>query len=469
MPDADWRGLMDRRRVSALAEYCPLEKRSGRRAQAPSPSCRRAAAPPICGRRHLYQVRKAEHSAAPGFAAGVDVLSNTDILQPSATPRCPPHHHECSVPACCLQPSLSGLYKPQHSSFSVHPHHHYRTTILCSTSSSAASHIPSLPPTALSPPADPPPPVPHYFIRIAPPGSPLDSSGLRPLSFRPINYLSLQLRSIMVMVGYASLYSRLLLDSHVLSLQHFFSTVIAPKQMKVWIILGAVLGTLVLSGVAVLSLFCWKRSKRRVRGFSLRAVTPLDDAEFESWRRPSQYTQRPEKYGIRPTQPALLRDRVSPTSPTLFEKELSTYQFPPRTPSPTDLAPAMKSPSDSIRRPDKVRRKSSVASSIADRPPTPYSPTSPSSDFQRGSMSSRRSQPLIHHTPTMSEASAFKFDFEKEYGTQRNGNEHWYSNTHMVIDHRHCFAMITSTYSSRTYFYDSARHTLLGVILLGYF
>lgn len=197
------------------------------------------------------------------------------------------------------------------------------------------------------------------------------------------------------------------------------------QETKVWIILGAVLGTLILSGIAVLGLFCWKRSKRRVRCFSLRAVTPLDDAEFESWRRPSQYTQRPEKYGIRPTQRALLRDQVSPTSPTSFRKELATYEFPPRTPSPTDLSFTTKSPTDSVRRPEKARRKSSVASSIADRPPTPYSPTSPSSSFQRGSMSSRRSQPLIHHTPTMSEASAFKFDFEKEYGTQQNGNARW--------------------------------------------
>lgn len=192
------------------------------------------------------------------------------------------------------------------------------------------------------------------------------------------------------------------------------------QETKVWIILGTVLGALVLSAVAVVVLFCWKRSKRRVRGFPLRAVTPLDDAEFESWRRPSQYTQRAEKYGIRPTQPALLRDRGSPT---MFEKELSTYEF-PRTPSPTDLSPAMKSPSSSIQKPGRARRKSSVASSIADRPPTPYSPTSPSGEFQRGSMSSRRSQPLIHH-PSVSEASAFRFEFDSEYGTQQRGHGRW--------------------------------------------
>lgn len=192
------------------------------------------------------------------------------------------------------------------------------------------------------------------------------------------------------------------------------------QSSKVWIILGAVLGTLVLTGVIVVVLFCWKRSKRRVRKFSLRAVTPLDDAEFESWRRPSQYTQRPEKYGIRPTKPAVVRDR---TSPTLFEKELSTYEF-PRTPSPQDIIPPMQSPSSSVRKPERVRRKSSVASSIADRPPTPYSPTSPSNEFSRASISSRRSQPLIHY-PSMSEASAFRFEFESEYGTHQKGNGRW--------------------------------------------
>lgn len=186
------------------------------------------------------------------------------------------------------------------------------------------------------------------------------------------------------------------------------------QETKVWIILGAVVGTLVLLAVTAAVLFCWRRNKRRVRGFSLRAVTPLDDAEFESWRRPSQYTQRPEKYGIRPV---VTRDRISPT---MFEKELHTYEL-PRTPSPQD---GLRSPSSSIRKPERVRRKSSVASSIADRPPTPYSPTSPSSEFNRASTSSRKSQPLIHY-PSVSEASAFKFDLKSEYGTHQQHTGRW--------------------------------------------
>lgn len=188
---------------------------------------------------------------------------------------------------------------------------------------------------------------------------------------------------------------------------------------KVWIILGAVLGVLILLGVALAGLVCWKRNKRRVRGFSLRAVTPLDDAEFESWRRPSQYTQRTEKYGIRPVQPTITRDRISPTfSSTFVEKELNIYDF-PRSPTPDDLPPALQSPSSSIRKPERVRRKSSVASSLADRPPTPYSPTSPSGEFSRSSVSSRKSQPLIHY-PSVSEASAFRFEFQSEYGTHHS-------------------------------------------------
>jgi hypothetical protein len=187
------------------------------------------------------------------------------------------------------------------------------------------------------------------------------------------------------------------------------------QETKVWIILASVVGVLVLLGVTVAVLFCWKRNQRRVRGFSLRAVTPLDDAEFESWRRPSHYTQRPEKYGI---PPVVTRDRISPIK-TMFEKELHTYEY-PRTPSPDDLAQPLRSPSSSVRKPERVRRKSSVASSIADRPPTPYSPNSPSGEFQRTSTSSRKSQPLIHY-PSVSEASAFKFELKSEYGTQQGG------------------------------------------------
>ncbi|EMD91364.1 hypothetical protein COCC4DRAFT_20683 [Bipolaris maydis ATCC 48331] len=190
------------------------------------------------------------------------------------------------------------------------------------------------------------------------------------------------------------------------------------QETKVYIIIGAVAGSLVVCALTLAVLFVWTRSRRRMRGFSLRAVTPLDDAEFESWRRPSQYNQRLDEYGIRPSNRVVLRDRVSPRTPSFFEKELSTYDFPPRTPSLTD-AVSIKSPTSSIQKPEQARRKSSVASSLADRPPTPYSPCSPSGEFNRGSVSSRRSQPLIHY-PSVSETSAFRFNFEAEQ--KRNGN-----------------------------------------------
>ncbi|KAF2018691.1 hypothetical protein BU24DRAFT_102363 [Aaosphaeria arxii CBS 175.79] len=187
------------------------------------------------------------------------------------------------------------------------------------------------------------------------------------------------------------------------------------ENKDIWIILAACLGSLLFLLTLTLGLFCWRRSKRKIRGFSLRAVTPLDDAEFESWRRPSQYTQRPEKYGIRPTLPAVVR---SSRTPNMFEKELNLYDV-ARSPSPTSPRTSMKTPTSPIRKPERVRRKSSIVS-VADRPPTPYSPTSTTGEFpQRGSYSSRRSGSTPHiHYPSMSEASAFNFELESSPRTK---------------------------------------------------
>ncbi|KAF2733190.1 hypothetical protein EJ04DRAFT_277880 [Polyplosphaeria fusca] len=180
------------------------------------------------------------------------------------------------------------------------------------------------------------------------------------------------------------------------------------KETSIWIILAAVLGFFLLALVLTLGLFCWKRSKRRIRGFSLRAVTPLDDAEFESWRRPSQYTQRPEKYGIKP---AVVR---SPRAPNMWEKELGLTGS-PRTPSPRSSVHSHKSPSSPLQKPEPARRKSSV--SLADRPPTPYSPASTTGEFPRRGSRSRRSQGSIKygHHPSMSQSSDITFDFNFEF------------------------------------------------------
>jgi len=177
------------------------------------------------------------------------------------------------------------------------------------------------------------------------------------------------------------------------------------EQKTLWIIVAVVLGTLVIALAVVLLLFCARRNKKKLRVFSLRAVTPLDDAVFESWRRPSQYTQRPERYGIRSSQPNSTR---TTKTPSMMEKELSDYEFPPSS------APSAASP---IRKPERVHRKSSCASSLADRPPTPYSPASVSSEFQSSSFTSSKSFPGSPrtHYPSLSETSAFDFDFQSLY------------------------------------------------------
>ncbi|KAF2746513.1 hypothetical protein M011DRAFT_404527 [Sporormia fimetaria CBS 119925] len=188
---------------------------------------------------------------------------------------------------------------------------------------------------------------------------------------------------------------------------------------KIWIILVAVLGPLVLLLVLTVILFSWKRSKRRIRSFSLRAVTPLDDAEFESWRRPSEHIKRHEKVNITAPVPA----HIDLTS-AMLEKEVILYEqsrtpsppSPPISPLPARLTKSP--PSIAIQKPDRVRRKVSVSSSIADRPPTPYSPTESPDDFPHwGSHVSRKSGSAPYpHYPSMSEASAFDFELANSYG-----------------------------------------------------
>lgn len=177
-------------------------------------------------------------------------------------------------------------------------------------------------------------------------------------------------------------------------------------ENKIYIILASVLGFLVFVFVCTIVLFCWKRPARKMRGFSIRAVTPLDDAEFESWRRPTRYTTAPEKYGIRPTAPPAARVRTN----TLLEKELGLHDR-PRTPPARSPPGSPKTPSITV--PKRARRQSSL--SLADRPPTPYSPSSTTGEFIRtGSHASRGSprSPKHLHYPSMSEASEFNFNFD---------------------------------------------------------
>lgn len=173
----------------------------------------------------------------------------------------------------------------------------------------------------------------------------------------------------------------------------------------IWIVLASVFGVLVLALIATLLLFCRKRSKKKVRIFSLRAVTPLDDAEFESWRRPSTYTSRPEKYGIMPSRPAVVRAK---NSANLFEKEIALYNTPH---TPPQTPPKSATTVSAVKVPDHARRKSSL--SIHDRPPTPFSPDmSGDSDpaLWLPKLESPRSRGHVHY-PSVSEASEFDFGF----------------------------------------------------------
>ncbi|KAF2202688.1 hypothetical protein GQ43DRAFT_368575 [Delitschia confertaspora ATCC 74209] len=180
-------------------------------------------------------------------------------------------------------------------------------------------------------------------------------------------------------------------------------------ETKIWIILASVLGFLVLAMTLTLVLFCWKRSAKKVR-FSLRAVTPLDDAEFESWRRPGPYTQQNEKYIIKPTQPSVAHVK----KPNVWEKELG-LDMDSRSPPETPYGSADSSSPIAVL--GRVRRQSSV--SLADRPPTPYSPCSFTGELPRkASRSAHKStrspprSPRPNHYPSMSETSdSQQFDF----------------------------------------------------------
>lgn len=210
------------------------------------------------------------------------------------------------------------------------------------------------------------------------------------------------------------------------------SPLMAHNKRNLYIVLGSVLGALLLALVVTIVLFCARRVRKmrlkRARVFRGRTVTPLDDAEFESWRRPSTYTQRPEKYTIRHStsgtkRPGIYTDMPSPPPPVArqpqrssssFEKDMEMEMY--------DNPRPMSSPSihtiTSTRRPSThLRRKSSV--SIKDRPPTPFS----SADSEEGedlvpwlqspkqSQSPRSSRKHLHYRST-SEASDFDFGFE---------------------------------------------------------
>jgi hypothetical protein len=175
---------------------------------------------------------------------------------------------------------------------------------------------------------------------------------------------------------------------------------------NLWIILGSVLGALVVGFVVGILWTC----RRRLQGKKLlpmRTVTPLDDAEFESWRRPSTYTQRPGRYTV-------MSKHVSLTPPLesedyqhyTFEKYMSLTQR-PKTPPPRPATPPRS-------RRTTLDRRRSRTSSIQDRPPTPYSSRRRSEEDALSSPSSVTKPTRTHRRyPSTSDASDLDYEFEK--------------------------------------------------------
>lgn len=178
------------------------------------------------------------------------------------------------------------------------------------------------------------------------------------------------------------------------------------------IILGSVLGgtaTLLIIGC----IFAYVVHRRRTNGSIIaRAVTPLDDAEFESWRRPSKQTQWREKYSILPEKPppALTRmppssrqkrrSRTSSNSLMVTEKDMDLDDVPAYT-------YGYRLPNGGVR-PAHVRNMSTM--SLRDRPPTPFSQKDAITHMRTHSASARSTR--VHH-PSVSEASDFDFGFQQ--------------------------------------------------------
>lgn len=198
---------------------------------------------------------------------------------------------------------------------------------------------------------------------------------------------------------------------------------ISEHDRNLAIILGSVLGGCAVLLIVGIVLFILRRRKKTRGSIIARAVTPLDDAEFESWRRPSKQLQWREKYNVLPEPPAPALTRMPSSSrrnrhsrqisqlSALTEKEyegsVPSYSYrpkPSRTPEPNI-------------KPEHVRNKSSL--SLQDRPPTPYSPTSSkeSQNFPTPTRPKSVSQRSNHvHYPSMSEASDFDFGFQQGNG-----------------------------------------------------
>lgn len=174
------------------------------------------------------------------------------------------------------------------------------------------------------------------------------------------------------------------------------------SNRNLWIILASVLGTLVVAFVIGILWTC--RRHWRVSLFPTRTVTPLDDAEFESWRRPSQYMGR--RYTVMPRKPSPVR--MAPDSYNMFEKEVFLAKR-PSTPPPRPPRPSM-----SLKSQQTPPSRHSRTNSIQDRPPTPYSSRVRSIESIPASPTSITRPKKAHsHFPSVSDASESEYEFEK--------------------------------------------------------
>lgn len=180
------------------------------------------------------------------------------------------------------------------------------------------------------------------------------------------------------------------------------------------IILGSILGVSAIAVIVFAVLFYQRRSRQLGRKglLSFRSATPLDDVEFESWRKPSESRQWPEKSGDQ-----------SPSSSVkpqfrIVERRLSSEDAVISPTQPVHHRP--------VRVLDHVRSKSSI--SVRDRPPTPYSsnisprsPTFPNSPFVDDDPPSQWGR--IYH-PSTSTTSDFDIDM-KHSPRQYLDSERW--------------------------------------------
>ncbi|KAF2761877.1 hypothetical protein EJ05DRAFT_187876 [Pseudovirgaria hyperparasitica] len=185
----------------------------------------------------------------------------------------------------------------------------------------------------------------------------------------------------------------------------------SPSKRNLWIVLGSCLGIIVVA-ISVTVLCIYRKRSRRVSIFSHRSITPLDDEEIESWRRPSQYTRRSSRYMGMPKKPlpvAIITTQCTYEKDEPLIDRPSTAQMPQ---SPNFSRP-MSAHNNKSTYPPSRRRGSSIYSQ--DRPPTPYRPSKHESSSDIATPPSPNTTSVQSHRqyPSVSEVSDFDFDLEK--------------------------------------------------------